>query len=72
MARRASWQEYQKDIAADKYYYARSCIRQNFFPGSERAFLDILRNDLGIDIYDEVVLDVNPMMVDTQIPREFV
>ena len=53
MARRASWQEYQKDIAADKYYYARSCIRQNFFPGSERAFLDILRNDLGIDIYDD-------------------
>ena len=43
MAHRASWQEYQKDIAPDKYYYARSCIRQNFFPGSERAFLNILQ-----------------------------
>ena len=51
--KRASWQEYQKDIADDKYYYARSCIRQNFFPGSERAFLNILANDLGKDIYDD-------------------
>ena len=51
--RRASWQEYQKDIANDKYYYARSCIRQNFFPGSEKAFLDILAKDLGKDIFDD-------------------
>lgn len=26
------WQDYQKEIAEDDYYYARSCIRQNFFP----------------------------------------
>ena len=46
------WNEYQKSIAEDKYFYERSCIRQTFFPGSEAAFLNILRNDLGKDIYD--------------------
>ena len=46
------WNEYQKDIADDHYFYERSCIRQTFFPGSEAAFLNILRNDLGKDIYD--------------------
>ena len=46
-----AWKEYQKDIADDNYFYARSCIRQNFFPGSEAAFLNILRNDLGRDVY---------------------
>ncbi len=49
------WKDYQKDIADDKYYYARSCIRQNFFPGSEAAFLDIMRNDLGRDVYEDAV-----------------
>ena len=48
--KRNSWQEYQKQIADDRYYYARSCIRQNFFPGSERAFIDILTHDLGKEI----------------------
>ncbi len=47
------WKDYQKEIADDKYYYARSCIRQTFFPGSEKAFIDILRNDLKKDIYDD-------------------
>jgi len=47
------WKDYQKEIADDKYYYARSCIRQTFFPGSEKAFLDILRNDLKKDILDD-------------------
>ncbi len=51
--RGASWQEYQKQIADDRYYYARSCIRQNFFPGSERAFLRMLREELGRDICDD-------------------
>lgn len=46
------WNEYQKEIADDHYFYERSCIRQTFFPGSEAAFLNILRNDLGKDIYD--------------------
>ncbi len=45
-----SWSEYQKAIADDKYYYFRSCIRQNFFPGSERAFLKIVGEDCGRDI----------------------
>ncbi len=48
-----AWKDYQKEIADDKYYYARSCIRQNFFPGSEAAFLNILRNDLGRDVYED-------------------
>ena len=48
-----AWKEYQKDIADDNYFYARSCIRQNFFPGSEAAFLNILRNDLGRDVYED-------------------
>jgi heterodisulfide reductase subunit B len=47
------WQKYQKEIADDHYYYCRSCIRQTFFPGSERAFLKILRDELGKDIYDD-------------------
>ncbi len=52
-ARKKGWSEYQKQIADDHYYYGRSCIRQNFFPGSERAFLQILSADLGCDIYDD-------------------
>lgn len=47
------WAEYQKEIADDRYYYARSCIRQTFFPGSERAFLNILSKDLGKEILDD-------------------
>ena len=46
---RNSWTEYQKEIADDNYFYVRSCIRQNFFPGSEAAFLNIMRNDLNRD-----------------------
>lgn len=53
--KRYSWQEYQKEIADDRYYYARSCIRQNFFPGSEAAFLDIMRNDLGRDVHEDAI-----------------
>ena len=51
--KRSSWTDYQKEIADDNYYYARSCIRQNFFPGSEKVFLDILGNKLGRDIFDD-------------------
>ena len=46
------WQDYQKEIANDHYFYVRSCIRQNFFPGSEQTFLKILRKELGKDIYE--------------------
>jgi heterodisulfide reductase subunit B len=47
------WKDYQKEIADDRYYYARSCIRQNFFPGSEATFLRILREELSRDIFDD-------------------
>lgn len=47
------WREYQKEIADDRYYYARSCIRQNFFPGSEEAFLKIVGDILRKDIFDD-------------------
>ncbi len=42
-----------KEIADNDYYYLRSCIRQNFFPGAEVVFLDILRNKLGKNILDD-------------------
>lgn len=44
------WSTYQKEIPGDKYFYVRSCIRQNFFPASEPTFLRILRNELKKDI----------------------
>ncbi len=47
------WNEYQKEIADDRYFYERSCIRQTFFPGSETAFLKILKEELGKDVCDE-------------------
>jgi len=50
--KRKIWREYQKEIADDKYYYARSCIRQTFFPGSEAAFINILKKELNKDIFD--------------------
>lgn len=46
-------EKYHKEIADNNYYYARSCIRQNFFPGSEVTFLKVLRDDLGKDVYDD-------------------
>lgn len=51
--KRSNWEEYQKTIADDRYYYARSCIRQNFFPGSEKAFLSIMKKKLGKDVFDD-------------------
>ena len=38
------WQEYQKEIADDNFFYVRSCVRQNFFPGAEEMFLNIMRD----------------------------
>lgn len=46
------WSEYQKEIPDDNWYYVRSCIRQNFFPASEKMFTEITRNVLGKDIYE--------------------
>ncbi len=47
------WKDYQKEIASDNYFYARSCIRQNFFPGAEKTFLKILKKELNKDVYDD-------------------
>lgn len=47
------WNEYQKEIAEDNYFYERSCIRQTFFPGSEATFLKILKSELGKNILDD-------------------
>jgi heterodisulfide reductase subunit B len=51
--KRLIWQEYQKEIADDHYFYARSCIRQTFFPGAEAVFVKIMKDELGKDIHDE-------------------
>ncbi len=47
------WREYQKEIATNHYFYARSCIRQNFFPASEKTFLRIMRDELGKDVHED-------------------
>lgn len=52
-SRNQIWENYQKEIAEDNYYFARSCIRQNFFPAAENLYLGILRNELGKDVYDD-------------------
>ena len=52
-AARVPWREFQKEIADDHYFYVRSCIRQNFFPGAEEAFIKILRDDLGKDLFTD-------------------
>jgi heterodisulfide reductase subunit B len=46
------WKNYQKEIADDRYFYVRSCVRQNFFPGSETTFIRILKEELNKDIYE--------------------
>lgn len=51
--KRLLWKEYQKEIPDDKYFYVRSCIRQNFFPGSETTFLKILREELSRNIFED-------------------
>ena len=38
------WSDYQKEIPDDDWYYVRSCIRQNFFPASEKMFMEICKN----------------------------
>lgn len=49
--KKALWKEYQKEIADDRYFYVRSCVRQNYFPASETTFLRILE-DLGKSVYE--------------------
>jgi heterodisulfide reductase subunit B len=50
--KRRIWQDYQKEIATDNFFYVRSCVRQNFFPGSEKTFLRIMQDLLGKDVYE--------------------
>lgn len=47
------WEDFQKHIPDDHFFYVRSCIRQSFFPGSEQYFLKVLREELGKDIYED-------------------
>lgn len=47
------WAAHQKEIAEDHYYFARSCIRQNIFPAAENLYLNILKDELGKDIFDD-------------------
>ena len=48
-----NWEAYQKEITDDHYYFARSCIRQNFFPAAEDLFLKIIREIAGKEIFDD-------------------
>ena len=48
-----TWRDYQKEIADDHFFYVRSCIRQNFFPGAEDVFIKIVRNYLGKDLHQD-------------------
>lgn len=50
--KRKIWSDYQKEIADDKFYYVRSCIRQNIWPGSESTYLRVMRDILGKDVYE--------------------
>jgi len=48
-----TWLSYQKEIADDNYYFARSCIRQNVLPAAEELFLKILKTELGKNVFDD-------------------
>ncbi|HBE40675.1 MAG TPA: heterodisulfide reductase subunit B [Bacteroidales bacterium] len=54
MRKNENWDAYQKEIADDKYYFARSCIRQNIFPAAENLYMDILKDVLGKDVFDDI------------------
>ena len=51
--KRNIWSSYQKEIADDRFFYVRSCVRQNFFPGSEKTFLRIMRDELSKDVHEK-------------------
>ncbi len=53
LTKNAIWAAYQKEIADDRYYFARSCIRQNIFPAAENLYLNILMDVVGKDIFDD-------------------
>ncbi|MCX6283568.1 MAG: heterodisulfide reductase subunit B, partial [Bacteroidetes bacterium] len=49
--KRQIWNEYQKEIADDNYFYVRSCVRQNFFPGAEKTFFRYMKQ-LGRNVVE--------------------
>jgi heterodisulfide reductase subunit B len=51
--KRRLWMEYQKEVADDRFFYVRSCVRQNFFPASEKVFLEIMRSELSKDVFEK-------------------
>ncbi|MHC1705158.1 MAG: heterodisulfide reductase-related iron-sulfur binding cluster [Tenuifilaceae bacterium] len=50
--KRKIWSDYQKEIAYDRFYYVRSCIRQTVFPGAENIYIRILRDVLGKEVIE--------------------
>ncbi|MEI6433582.1 MAG: heterodisulfide reductase-related iron-sulfur binding cluster [Bacteroidota bacterium] len=50
--KRNIWASYQKEIAGDRFFYVRSCVRQNFFPGSEKTFLRIMKEELNKEVFE--------------------
>lgn len=50
--KRKIWSDYQKEIAYDRFYYVRSCIRQTVWPGAENIYLRILREVLGKEVIE--------------------
>lgn len=50
--KRKIWSDYQKEIAYDRFYYVRSCIRQTVWPGAENIYLRILREVLGKEVVE--------------------
>jgi len=49
--KRRIWDDYQKEIAGDNYFYVRSCVRQNFFTGAEKTFLRYM-SELGKNVFE--------------------
>lgn len=47
------WNDYQKQVPDNHFFYVRSCIRQTFFPGAETAFLKIMREHLNKDVFED-------------------
>ncbi len=37
----------------DDYFFVRSCIRQNFFPGAEKLFMEVVRDKLGKHLVED-------------------
>lgn len=50
-----TWNSYNKEIPEDHFFYVRSCVRQNFWPGAEQTFLKILVEYLKKDVHIEAV-----------------